>query len=113
MKTKRPVRLNEKREIHTRPTIGAYIGNIMEIYPSPSKSEMDGMEAPSPQLHKTPKEKKLVGTKNTKVFKYFSSSTGSKASDLLKILGSFPKKGNEPTIPNNTQPSQFKVGDLV
>ena len=85
----------------------------MEIYPSPSKSEMDGMEAPSPQLHKTPKEKKLVGTKNTKVFKYFSSSTGSKASDLLKILGSFPKKGNEPTIPNNTQPSQFKVGDLV
>uniref|UniRef100_A0A7N2N6Y0 Uncharacterized protein n=1 Tax=Quercus lobata TaxID=97700 RepID=A0A7N2N6Y0_QUELO len=55
-------------------------------------------------------EKKLVGTKSTKSFKHFSSSTGSEASAFLKVSESLPKKCNEPIIPSNTQPTQFRVG---
>lgn len=93
---------SEDIDTHMQPKSEATFENMMEICSAPSSSGKEGIKASVAQLPKPHWEKKLIGTKNTKAFKRFSSAIGSKINTLLKAAESLPKKENEPNHSNCT-----------
>lgn len=93
---------SEDIDTHMQPKSEATFENMMEIYLAPSSSGKEGIKASVARLPKPHWEKKLIGTKNTKAFKRFSSAIGSKINTLLKAAESLPKKENEPNHSNCT-----------
>lgn len=87
--------------------------NKMEICLSPSSNGKERIEVLIARLLKFYREKKLIGTKNTKAFKRFSLVIGSKTTTLLKAVESLSKKEKEPNHLNNTQHDQLRVGNVV
>lgn len=104
---------SEDSDTYMQPKPKATLENEMEICLSPSSNGKERIEVSIARLLKFHREKKLIGTKNTKAFKRFSLAIGSKTTTLLRAVESLPKKEKEPNHLNNTQHDQFRVGNVV
>lgn len=108
--SRKPTQPSVVRETLTHLTVGTDLGSGIEICLPTSSNEKDRMEALESRQSKTPREKKLVRTKNINAFK---STTGNKATAFLKASKKLSKKGNESALSNNTQLTQLRVGNMV